>query len=353
VDYVDWVQTVLDGFLAARRLPQNQYSDDKLMVQPTIEGVITVVIGVPLEEIGSVTGFSDDDLVSEEGKCKPRDAIIHALGDLSQLGIVDIQGDTYAQFYQITQRGREIAEAGLKSIWGEMVDTFLADEQLQVLKTLAELGQQNKGTYVCLRQILLSDIAQALGPDWDENRIFGAVRDLEPSLILIRRMGEGGPFGLGNRSAYPTYRGIVRVTRQVDTHWQAKLRMLLAEWETINVDFKRELNLNPPTEKAEFAKDVIALANTKSSGERFMVIGFDDKTRAFHLPVHPGVSPDRLEDILNERVEPFPKVTYHTVNWESSTVSIIEIEREPYKLPYKAKKDMMAKSGAIAVENKI
>src|SRR5205814_656607 len=101
----------------------------------------------------------------------------------------------------------------------------------------------------------------------------------------------------------------------------------------------------------EFAKDVIALVNTKSSGARFMVIGFDDKSRAFHLSVQPGVGPDRLQDILNERVEPFPNVTYHTVSWESGTVGIIEIEREPHKLPYKAKKDMVAKSGPIAASD--
>jgi hypothetical protein len=42
--------------------------------------------------------------------------------------------------------------------------------------------------------------------------------------------------------------------------------------------------LGTAREKAEFVKDVIGLANTKPSGRRWMIIGFDDKARKYYGP---------------------------------------------------------------------
>ena len=41
-----------------------------------------------------------------------------------------------------------------------------------------------------------------------------------------------------------------------------KLLSLIGEGETIRIEFKREIDLKPADNKAEFIKDIIALANS-------------------------------------------------------------------------------------------
>ncbi len=51
---------------------------------------------------------------------------------------------------------------------------------------------------------------------------------------------------------------------------------VVAEGETPTVDLKRQLALDTASHKAELIKDVIALANTKATGPRYLIIGFTD-----------------------------------------------------------------------------
>jgi len=81
---------------------------------------------------------------------------------------------------------------------------------------------------------------------------------------------------------------------------QALVLGLLEDWETTNVDFKRELRLDTKDEKAEFVRDVLALANTQVTGDRYLVTGFDPKTQNFTTTVDPKVTSDTIENILNE-----------------------------------------------------
>ena len=88
--------------------------------------------------------------------------------------------------------------------------------------------------------------------------------------------------GLGGSVA--TYLGLVRATRRGFTIESKRLDELVKQWETTSVEFKRELYLDTADQKAEFAKDVIGLANTQASGQRLLIIGFDDKTRESSCP---------------------------------------------------------------------
>jgi hypothetical protein len=54
---------------------------------------------------------------------------------------------------------------------------------------------------------------------------------------------------------YPTYIGIVRVTEQAQT----ELQQLVAQWETTNIEFKRQLDLASKAEKAEFVRDILSI----------------------------------------------------------------------------------------------
>ena len=82
----------------------------------------------------------------------------------------------------------------------------------------------------------------------------------------------------------------------------------MPDWETTTVEFKRQVNLKLDKEKAEFVRDVLALATTKASGRRWLVIGFDNNTHQFTVSVDPAITQDRLEDILNAYASPAPQM---------------------------------------------
>lgn len=134
----------------------------------------------------------------------------------------------------------------------------------------------------------------------------------------------------GHIDVVPTYVGIIRVTREAETKWTKLVNQLVEEWETTNVEFKRELNLSRDKEKAEFVRDILGLATTNSSGRRFLVIGFDDKTHLFVQSVDPYITQEHLEQMLYVYSEPSPRTKYTVVPWASGTIAIIEI-LDPHK----------------------
>ncbi|HET6314773.1 MAG TPA: RNA-binding domain-containing protein, partial [Chloroflexia bacterium] len=72
-------------------------------------------------------------------------------------------------------------------------------------------------------------------------------------------------------------------------------------------------------------------------GERYMLIGFDDKTGAFVKSVDPSITKDRIEDLLSAYTEPVPSVRYDTTTWEDGMVGLIEVIREAHQVPYRVK----------------
>jgi len=63
-----------------------------------------------------------------------------------------------------------------------------------------------------------------------------------------------------------------------------------------------ELGLDTERQKAEFCKDVLALANTRVSGRRFLVIGFNNTSRAFTTSIDPSVDQHRMGDVCFQRI---------------------------------------------------
>jgi predicted HTH transcriptional regulator len=126
---------------------------------------------------------------------------------------------------------------------------------------------------------------------------------------------------------------------------------LLEDWETTNTDFKRELHLDSTDDKAEFARDVLALANTQVTGDRYLITGFDPKTHDFTTTADAKVTQDRIEDVLNGSTIPPATVKYTTFTWTDGTgqVGLVEVRRDRTKVPYRVKKGLTGASKSIRV----
>lgn len=332
MDYVEWVEKVLQGIAEAWKqldADQQEYT------------------GFHFTKVGVALGFDEAEMWIS-GEEKPSDAVLKPIYDLQHLGILK-QGNLNGT-YRLTQRGRQIVQAGLSAIWPSLIGQYLEPEQLEVLTKLVEVGQKDQGTYVSLVGHRIQDIGAMLGSEWStgrSSRIFTVLKQLED----LGWAHIGG--AIGAYDTYPTYAGIVRVTRTMETKLHALIRDLLADGENVNVDFKQEVHLQTKAQKGEFIKDLLALVTTKARGERYMLIGFDDKTGAFVKSVDPSITKDRIEDLLIAYTESVPSVRYDTTTWEGGTVGLIEVIREAHKLPYRVKVDIgdKLKAGDVFVRH--
>ena len=146
--------------------------------------------------------------------------------------------------------------------------------------------------------------------------------------------------------------GVIRITRADDLELQALLTDLVDEWETTSVEFKRELDLDADEGKRRLVRSALALANTKASGRRFMVVGYDPKTHAFSRSVDERLTSDRIEDVLAAYTDPVPDVRYRTDAVAGGTVGMVEVLRNAEHLPYRVRKAMRGLSvGAVLVRH--
>lgn len=102
------------------------------------------------------------------------------------------------------------------------------------------------------------------------------------------------------------------------------------------MDFKRELKLVTAEQKAEFVKDMLALATTQLDARRFYLIGWDPKTRKFLPPgVDPKITEDQIQQILGSYCDPPPHLRYRTLPLRGGRAGVIEVERNPAYVPYR------------------
>ena len=137
-----------------------------------------------------------------------------------------------------------------------------------------------------------------------------------------------------------TYKGLVWETRRGFTLESKAIDDLVAEWETTSIDFKRQLSLDTMDQKAEFVKDILSLANTKASGRRWLIIGFDDKTHMYFGPPDSKITQNRIEQLLARYIDPSIDVRYEAVEHRAGCVGKLEVLRDPKKLPYRVKEQM-------------
>jgi hypothetical protein len=317
VKYVDWVQRVLQ---AAGEL--------------TRADAQARLIGVAQEQVlGRLGGPSDPSLPAFH-ESPELSALGDAVVDLDRLGLVE-PGSVRSRMVRLTQEGRRLAAQSLRSIWPQVFAIYLDDEQLTFLQQATALSEDRQAGYARVEWVPWQKIFDALGWRSDHARALDLAARLEEQRCLAHRADLGGGIDV-----YPTYVGIVRATEQVQTELQLLVAALLAEWETTNVEFKRQLDLATKADKAEFIRDILALATTKSSGERFLIVGFDDKTHQFLQSVGPAITQNQLEQLLNAYAAPAPEIRYHRVAWDQGEVGVIKVLRDPAKVPYRVNKTL-------------
>jgi hypothetical protein len=318
MDYVDWVEKVIQTTAITWRGLDTSRREFHGVSLEAVARALNIYIEVPY--------------ITEFLQTKPGEALYDAILDLKSMGLLVDGAERFS--YKLSQEGRKFPNVSLSSGWGSILRIHLEEEQREFLSMVAQIGQEVYDDYVCVREVPGEELATALGwstGEQNNSRVFYVAQSLEH----IGLLGTHNTIGLTR--VIPNYRGIVAATREQPSEWLAVVEEAVNEWETTNVDFKRQLNLKSDNEKAEFIRDILGLATTKSSGRRFLIVGFDNKTHEFSQSVDSKIDQDQLENVLNHYTEPTPRVRYTTVPWGGGVVGIIEVIREPAKLPYQVK----------------
>ncbi len=102
----------------------------------------------------------------------------------------------------------------------------------------------------------------------------------------------------------------------------------------------RNSDLSADRGQVQFVKDILGLANTQASGKRWLTVGFDDKSHAYHSAPDPNLSQDHLEQILAIYTEPMVEIRYDSIEHYEGPVGRIQVLRDSAKLPYEVAKSV-------------
>lgn len=320
MDFIDWCHHILHTLEQERF--KYHFDEDEL------EGIL-------FGDVARQAGFHTSDL---------RHGMFHALTALMGAGLAEKEDYKL----KITPFGRKILSDPTE-FWAGICNEQLDPEEAQVLRLVNRLSPQQETDPECvwLKEVdaasLLAEFNVAPPPGRTNEHLAELQKHIYDLPRLLQERGFLKTRSLTNYSndLTPTYQGLVWETRRGFTVESRFIDGLLAEWETTNVDFKREIGLDTKKQKAEFAKDVLGLATTKSSGRRYMIVGFDDKTRAYHAPPDPAVTQERMERILSDLTDPVVTIRYEVVDYRLGKVGKLEVIREQVKLPYRASKDVL------------
>ncbi|HYX27350.1 MAG TPA: ATP-binding protein [Pyrinomonadaceae bacterium] len=266
-------------------------------------------------------------LKSNEGA----DIIYDVIFDLYKTLLIDNPNET---FFKLTREGRAAAK-DIFPIWANAclirLDS-LSESALRIINKHSELPGQHFARVV---QVPMNAVHCELADDeMTEEDVWELLRELK-ALGLAYWDG-----GLEPEEVQATYNGLLWENRRDQVMGAEFIDRLVNEWETTSVEFKRELRLDTADQKAEFIKDVIGLTNTQASGRRWLIVGFDDKTHAYHSLPDPNVTQNRIETILARYTTPSIEVRYETPIYKGGQVGKLEILREAKKLPHRVAKSL-------------
>lgn len=318
MDYVEWCELVLQTMGKAAdesaQIRNNGIDYDSLAKSVWDQGYIRVVETLTLQERD--------------------DVLFDAIFDLSRNLLIE---DHNLPFVKLTRGGR-IAAKNLFLVWENACEIRIDLFMENALRIINRHSNQSHPHFGCLRWVSMNTIHCELD---DENLTEQDVWEVLGELkALDLAYWDGGDYPDEIKS---TYRGLVWEVRRDQVIGARFVDNLVAEWETTNVEFKRELYLDTVAQKAEFIKDLIGLANTQASGRRWLIIGFDDKTRAYYSLPDPNVTQNRIEQILAYSIEPNLDVRYEVMSYKDGKIGVLEVIRDPKKLPYRVAKALADK----------
>ena len=323
--YVDWVDQVLAAL-------------DRAVTGDGNAGLIGVGLHQLLQDLG--VPFDQE----------AQAAIAAAVNDLELMSCADADGLRV----KVTSHGQRIARAGgLREGWKSLFDRYVPlEEDRIVLAKIVAMGVIEGGEYASTRLVEVKDALREAGSDPDQGVAIATTKRLQEIGCLHREalITMGGQ--AGKCEARPSYVGIVIVTEKLATEERSLLGDLTADWETTSVDIKEVLELNTDRQKAEFCKDILALANTLVSGRRFLVLGYNNKSRKFNSSVDPRVDAHRMESVLSAYCRPVPEIRYSTVALERGRAGLVEVFSVRASLPYKLARDVWKfQAGSIFVRH--
>jgi hypothetical protein len=252
-----------------------------------------------------------------------------AVYDLVLLDCAETGGDQV----KITPHGHQVARAGgLQTEWPSIFEQFKPlDEDRIVLARAVEISVSEGDASAQTNFVEMKDVLRDLGLPADQ----GAALAVTHRLKSVRCLHEQDGITTAYCEVWPTYIAVVLTTEKEEAENQALLAQMIEDWETTSVDFKEEQHLNTKDQKAEFCKDVLALANTLVTGRRFLGIGYNDSSRQFTRSVDPSCDAHRMESVLSAYCQAVPEIRYSTVQVTGGTAGIIEVICDRTKLPYR------------------
>jgi hypothetical protein len=169
--------------------------------------------GVGLGTVAGALGFDGltwDDFAKREGM--PH-ALMTAMSDLNRLGLARFENVDYGN--QLTPSGRDVADAGLPSIWPELAKIHVSAQEASFLRKLYEASAVDEERWADLLLVDADEVADQIGLDGGDHadlirrRTF--IGDLERKGLL-----DAGPrFGGGPTLDRPTYVAAVLLTETV------------------------------------------------------------------------------------------------------------------------------------------
>jgi hypothetical protein len=318
MDYVEFADRVMR---TAAELVENDYS--------------ARLSGVNVSEVAHALGLN---IEGDFWQSNDRMAILHVIDDLDGLGLATVSGD-YMRI-EVSDRGRAARTLSLRTSWRAMfAGVQLDEEERALLRAVIARSEDRRERFAVMGEVQLESVFADLGWPADAGRIVSVGGTLLRKGCLH---GQAAQFPVR-----PTYLGVVLATRELETEEQLLLADLLRDWETTTIEAKRELPLNSPKQKHEFVRDILALGTTQGRQRRYLIVGFDPKSRAPFGSVDAALKQDDLEDLLNAYVRGrAPEVRYRTVPWALVTAGLIEVVRDATAVPYRGGPAILERFGA-------
>lgn len=335
MDYIEWCELVLTRFADAGET--NQMIRDH---------------GIYSDGIEKIVWSEEYNRIKEETRnAKLPYLVDDALYDLRELGLVS---ERSSDRFRLTLDGSRFSR-NFSDIYLAVCSEFMPDPQSAALEVIGKLSAKDGIDYAQAVTVENWEINEALQDNYPQYRRFTDGEFAEILKYLRSRTLIFCEWGDYPDEVRINLRGLIWLKKRSEVLDYREVDELLEEWETTNVDFKRQLRLDKADEKAEFIKDVIGLANTKTSGQRWIIIGFDDKTRELHIEEDASITPwyvritqDRVEQIISEYIQPNIVARYSLVDYRNGKVGKLEVVRKARDLPYEVSKSIGDKKRIVA-----